>query len=100
MAMRVESEHASSRTTVSPRTERADSWWIEPLANAAGLVRMIEAAGFELVQEPLRRSIPPGAGQRRPPLRPRVLRTRAGREALLQTRRGDPHLAVLARPTT
>ncbi|MDQ1374619.1 MAG: tRNA (mo5U34)-methyltransferase [Actinomycetota bacterium] len=71
-------------------------WWWNP--NRAALLRYIEAAGFEVVGKPRRVSIPPGRAQVRAPLRPRTMISRGGREALLVSRRGDPHLAVLARP--
>lgn len=71
-------------------------WWWQ--ANLAGLVRMVEAAGFELVQPPRRLRIPRGAGHPVPPLRPRTLASREGRRALRNARRGDPHAALLARP--
>ena len=70
-------------------------WWWKP--NAAGLVRMVEAAGFELAVAPRRLRMPPGPGHPRPRVTPGLLRHRAGREALSVARRGDPHLAVLAR---
>lgn len=71
-------------------------WWWKP--NAAALQRMIEAAGFELTQAPYRFYMPPGAGQPLPTARIRQVLTRAGRELLVQQRRGDPHAAMLARP--
>jgi tRNA (mo5U34)-methyltransferase len=47
---------------------RGRPWWWQ--SNAACLVRMVEAAGFELVERPARLRMPRGAGQplRRPPL--------------------------------
>jgi tRNA (mo5U34)-methyltransferase len=71
-------------------------WWWKP--NLAALVRMVEAAGFRPARRPERRFIPPGVGQPRPTLTASALRTRAGREALLRSRRGDPHGVVLAHP--
>jgi len=72
-------------------------WWWKP--NIAGLVRLVEAGGFELVAPARRISMPPGGGFPRPPVRPRTLMSRTGREYLYGARRGSPHAAVLARPT-
>jgi tRNA (mo5U34)-methyltransferase len=70
-------------------------WWWKP--NLAGLVRMIEAAGFEQIDRPRRVYMPRGRGQPRPPLRLRTIRNRAGREAIVAALKGDPHAAVRAR---
>jgi tRNA (mo5U34)-methyltransferase len=75
---------------------RGRPWWWQP--NAACVIRMVEAAGFELTRPPLRLAMPPGAGQQSPPLRPRTLFSGEGRRALRNARRGDPHVALLARP--
>ena len=74
-------------------------WWWK--ANAAGVVRMVEAAGFSLTAPPRRVWMKAGAGQPRPAVGPalRQLRHAAGREALLWLTAGDPHVCVLARPT-
>lgn len=73
-------------------------WWWKP--NRAGLVRMVEAAGFDVVGRPVAVRMPPGAGQRRPAGREavRALRHRSGREVLLRTTVGDPHVALVAEP--
>jgi len=73
-------------------------WWWRP--NAAGLVRTVESAGFEVLGRPVRSTLEAGRGQRRPPLRPSVLRSRAARVDLGSVVAGDPHLAVRARPRT
>jgi tRNA (mo5U34)-methyltransferase len=70
-------------------------WWT---VNQAGLARLVEAAGFDLVDGPRRLFIPGGAGKPRARLRPEMLRTRLGRYHLLVTHRGDPHAALAARP--
>ncbi len=70
-------------------------WWY---ANAAGLARMIEAAGFEVVEGPRRLFVPPGPGAPRRRLRPRLLKTRQGRYQLIVAWKGDPHAIVVARP--
>jgi tRNA (mo5U34)-methyltransferase len=85
-----------------PRTPRAlldgrgRPWWWK--LNPAGLARVAEAAGFEVVAGPIRFWMPFGAGGPRPSVRWRSLASRTGREAALLARRGDPHAAVLARP--
>ena len=90
-------------TVVHPRRPVAQldgvgrPWWWKP--NLAGLVRIVEAAGFGLVAPARRILMPPGAGFPRPPLSPRTLLSRTGREYLYGARRGSPHAAVLARPT-
>jgi tRNA (mo5U34)-methyltransferase len=53
------------------------SWW---RVNPAGLARVAEAAGFDVVEGPTRLSMPRGAGARS------------------RRRRATPHAAVLARP--
>ncbi len=75
---------------------RGRPWWWK--ANAAGLGRMVEAAGFEVVEGPARFFMPFGAGGPKPRVRPRRLGTRAGREEALLALRGDPHAALAARP--
>jgi tRNA (mo5U34)-methyltransferase len=70
-------------------------WWY---SNEAGLRRMIEAAGFEVLQGPQRIYMPPGRGQPLPAFHPRLLRTRNGWHSLVVSRKGDPHAVVVARP--
>ena len=87
---------------LSPRTPAATldgigrPWWWKP--NVAGLERMARAAGFEPVEPPRRLYLKPGAGQPTQSPSARQLLTRAGREAFVTHRRGDPHAAVLVRP--
>ena len=69
-------------------------WWWR--ANLAGVRRMIRAGGFE-VERQLRILMPAGAGQPRLPIRLASLRHSAGRNALLTSNIGDPHVATLAR---
>lgn len=71
-------------------------WWWK--GNAAAIARMVESAGLELVAKPRRVLIPPGAGQKSPPLNLRSLRHLAGRFAQISARLGDPHVVVRARP--
>ncbi len=88
----------------APRTPTATldgvgrPWWWKP--NRAGLVRMVEAAGFEVLERPTHVLMPPGAGQPRPGLRRslRGLTFPEGRTIVFRTWAGDPHLAVHARP--
>lgn len=72
-------------------------WWWKP--NAAAYVRMLVAAGFEVVEGPRRFFMPPGQGQTR--VRPTwsLLRNKQGRNAILRSWKGDPHAAILARPS-
>jgi tRNA (mo5U34)-methyltransferase len=71
-------------------------WWWKP--NLAGLARIVEAAGFELIAQPQRLYMKPGAGQPLPPIRPRALLNRTGREYAIYSLRGDPHAIIRARP--
>jgi tRNA (mo5U34)-methyltransferase len=75
---------------------RGRPWWWYP--NQAGLERMIEAGGFEIITPPRRIYMPPGAGQPLASFHPKLLTTREGRNALVIARRGDPHAVALARP--
>jgi tRNA (mo5U34)-methyltransferase len=71
-------------------------WWWR--ANVAGLRRMVEAGGFALNATPRRIFMPPGKGQPLARTRPRLLASRAGREALLVAWKGDPHAILSAVP--
>jgi hypothetical protein len=73
-------------------------WWWKP--NQAGLVRLVEAAGFEVVGSPKIVFMPPGRGQRKPGIRQAIkaLRHAEGRTVVFRTYAGDPHLALQARP--
>ncbi len=75
---------------------RGRPWWWKP--NLAGLVRMVEAAGFETISPPVRLRMPPGAGHPKPILRPRSFRSQIGRVETMRAWRGDPHAIVYARP--
>jgi tRNA (mo5U34)-methyltransferase len=70
-------------------------WWWRP--NQAAVVRMVEAAGFELADAPRRVFMRAGAGHPRPPLR-LAFRHREARELGFAARFGAPHVAVLATP--
>ncbi|HVV75213.1 MAG TPA: class I SAM-dependent methyltransferase [Mycobacteriales bacterium] len=71
-------------------------WWWK--ANAAGLARMVTAAGFDLLAPPRTVFMPLGRGYRGPRPRPSLMRSPAGREALVTAWRGEPHAVILARP--
>jgi tRNA (mo5U34)-methyltransferase len=85
------------RRPIATLDGRGRPWWWYP--NDAGLVRMIEAGGFEIVRRPRRIYMPPGAGQPLASFAPKLLTTREGRHALVVARRGDPHAVVVARPS-
>jgi tRNA (mo5U34)-methyltransferase len=72
-------------------------WWWKP--NLAGLSRLVSTSGFTLVGRPSRTWMTPGAGQPRNRVRPSLARSRAGREALVNAWRGEPHGVVRARAT-
>jgi tRNA (mo5U34)-methyltransferase len=84
------------RLPVATLDARGRPWWWYP--NQAGLARMIEAGGFDLIAGPRRIYMPPGSGQPLPSFHPRMLKTRQGRQQLVIARRGDPHAVAVARP--
>ena len=92
----LELDLALPRRPVATFDGRGRPWWW--LVNRAGLARLIEAAGFDVVEPPRRLFIPPGAGQPLASFSPRLLASRAGRTALVTARRGDPHAVAVARP--
>jgi tRNA (mo5U34)-methyltransferase len=72
-------------------------YWYKP--NRVALVRLAEAAGWRCVSSPRLLLVPGGAGFHHPGrLWPACLSAR-GREALLVSRVGDPHAALLVEPT-
>ena len=71
-------------------------WWWN--FNEAGLRRAIEAGGFEVVDGPRRIFMPRGPGQSTFKFQPILLRTRIGRQEMINAYRGDPHGVVVARP--
>jgi len=77
---------------------RGRPWWWYP--NAAGLARLVEAGGFEVLDGPRRLLVPPGAGWQPQRWNPRLLRSREGRYTLTAAWLGDPHAVVVARPRT
>jgi len=89
---------------VRPRTPTArldglgQPWWWQP--NAAGFRRMVESAGYEIVERTGTYFLPTGTAHPRPPLRTawRALGSAAGRERVVIRVKGIPHTAVRARP--
>ena len=89
-----------------PRTPTArleglsQPWWWQP--NRAGLHRMLESAGWEMLETTPVYFLPLGPAHPRPPVRPgataKALLSPAGRERLLTRMLGVPHAAVRARP--
>jgi tRNA (mo5U34)-methyltransferase len=71
-------------------------WWWYP--NAAGLGRMVEAGGFEILAGPRRLLVPPGRGWQVRRWSPGLMRTREGRYSLTAAWLGDPHAVIVARP--
>jgi tRNA (mo5U34)-methyltransferase len=71
-------------------------WWWKP--NLAGLARMVQAGGFEVLEGPTPFFMQFGAGFGKPRITLRRLLTAAGRELVTLSLRGDPHAALRARP--
>jgi len=69
-------------------------WWWKP--NTAALGRMVEAAGFDIVDGPTSFFMPRGAGQIVGRPQWRELRNRAGVDAFVEHRWGDPHASLVA----
>ena len=84
------------RTPVARLDGRGRPWWW--YSNAAGLRRLVEAGGFEVIQDPRRLYMPPGPGQPLSRANPKLLLSKPGREALVIAWKGDPHAALVARP--
>jgi tRNA (mo5U34)-methyltransferase len=86
----------SPRLPVARIDGRGRPWWWYP--NLAGLARLVEASGFELVAAPRRLLVPPGAGWNPSRWRPRGILSREGRNHLIAAWLGDPHGVLVARP--
>jgi tRNA (mo5U34)-methyltransferase len=84
------------RVPVATLDGRGRPWWWYP--NQAGLARLVEVGGFDVVEGPRRIFMPPGKGQPLPEQHPRLLASREGRRQLVIVRRGDPHAVIVARP--
>jgi tRNA (mo5U34)-methyltransferase len=76
---------------------RGRPWWWYP--NVAGLARLIEAGGFQLLARPRRLFVPPGRGWHLSKFAPQLLRNREGRFQLTVAWLGDPHAVLVARPS-
>ena len=87
---------AFPRRPMATLDARGRPWWWT--ANRAGVVRMVEAAGFRPVGSPAVTYMPPGKGQPVGPVTPRRLLRRSGREDAVKSWRGDPHAVVQAAP--
>jgi tRNA (mo5U34)-methyltransferase len=85
------------RTPLARLDGRGRPWWWYP--NKTGLARVVEAAGFELLEGPRLLFVPPGPGWRPPRFNPGLLRSHEGRHALTSAWLGDPHAVLLARPS-
>lgn len=85
-----------TRRPVAVLDGRDRPWWWKP--NIAGLARMVEAGGFQVVGSARRIFMPPGPGQPLPPMKARMLASRLGRETIVLKWRGDPHAVLRARP--
>jgi tRNA (mo5U34)-methyltransferase len=83
------------RTPVARLEGLGRPWWWLP--NAAGLRRMVLAAGFEVLECSRLYYLPLGKGHPRRPLWRHNIVTPAGREELIVSLRGVPHLAIRAR---
>jgi tRNA (mo5U34)-methyltransferase len=87
-----------------PRTPTArldgldESWWWQP--NAAGFRRMVQSAGFEILERTGIYFLPLGEAHPKPPLHTawRSLGTARGRERIVTRVKGIPHTAVRVRP--
>ncbi len=71
-------------------------WWWK--LSLAGLVRVVESAGFRLVRAPQRLWMPPGAGHPQAPFTRDLVRSQEARHLLRTALNGDPHAALLAEP--
>jgi tRNA (mo5U34)-methyltransferase len=91
-------------TLVNPRRPlaalegRGRPWWWK--LNLAGLVRVVESAGFRLLRAPERIWMPAGTGHPRPRPSRALLHSEEARQRLLASVKGDPHGCVLAVPDT
>ncbi|HET9718861.1 MAG TPA: methyltransferase domain-containing protein [Solirubrobacteraceae bacterium] len=84
------------RTPVSRLDGQGRPWWW--YSNLAGLARLVEAAGFEIIVQPRLLFVPPGQGWSPRRWRLQLARIREGRYWLTAAWLGDPHGALVARP--
>lgn len=84
------------RLPVARLDGRGRPWWWYP--NLAGLVRLVQAGGFELIESPRLLFVPPGPSWDLRRFDPRSLTSREGRYAVTAAWLGDPHGTLVARP--
>jgi tRNA (mo5U34)-methyltransferase len=84
------------RRPVATLDGRDRPWWWQ--SNIACLVRMVESAGFAIVEPPRRIRMPRGRGQPFPRPSARALKSRSVRRDLANAAFGDPHCAIVAAP--
>jgi len=75
---------------------RGRPWWWYP--NLAGLARIVEVAGFDIMAPVRRLFVPKGAGWHIRRTNPKLVATREGRYRLTVGWVGDPHGIVVGRP--
>jgi tRNA (mo5U34)-methyltransferase len=85
-----------SRAPVAMFEGRDRPWWWK--LNLSGLLRVVRAAGFQILDRPRRIYMPPGPGHPRPRPGLELLRSAEARQLMLTSIKGDPHAAVLAEP--
>jgi tRNA (mo5U34)-methyltransferase len=83
------------RTPLARLDGRDKPWWWQP--NRAGLIRLVESAGFEVLKATRLYFEPTGPAHPKGLPTPRRLLEPAGREELVTALLGVPHVAVLAR---
>jgi len=87
------------RTPTARLEGRGRPWWWQP--NRAGLLQMIQSAGFELLESTPVYYLPLGSGHPKATLRHlarQALASAHGREELIMNLRGIPHVAARVRP--
>jgi tRNA (mo5U34)-methyltransferase len=84
-----------SRKPLAALDGRGRPWWWN--LNLAALVRVVETAGFELLQRPKRIWMPAGAGHPPARLGRSLLRSEEARKRFVTAVKGDPHAAILAK---
>jgi tRNA (mo5U34)-methyltransferase len=85
----------SRRRPVAALDGRGRPWWWN--LNLAALVRLVEIAGFRLLERPKRIWMPAGAGHPPARLSRDLLRSEEARKRFVTALKGDPHAAILAK---
>ena len=83
------------RTPVARLEGRERAWWWQP--NRAALLRMVESAGFTILDASPLYFVPTGSGHPKPRWNARQLLSAQGREEIVGATLGVPHVAVRAR---